>query len=548
MNTPISHLRADPGDRAAGAPAAPPRRAAQRGQVLVIFAGATLLLTLLLAVVVDVSWYWASTLRVQRAADAAALAGAVYLPGDVPKAVTRARDEATKNGYANGVNATVTPVQDPLNNRQLNVTLTANVGTFFMRVIGIGTIPATRVAKAEYVLPVPMGSPENYYGAYGPIRKANGTSIPLTGPGGAAITPRGFWAEMLSQGAETINGDAYLPYYDRRTSAVNSIGYDQTGHYIYAVEIPPGATGGTVSLFDPGFCHGDLQYGTGDNWVTGTGTPVSAFYNLYDTNNTPYYTGDDTLVASSGNTFRRSTGKDGDYTAAADTPGPVGCDAYHMKWYTLAAGLSGGAAGGGGKTYWLYTTTADPSLPDDQKGTNARNGFAIYVSASGGTGTPRVYGKGSMEMYTPLPGGQSSEFYLAQIDAIHAGKTMEIRLWDPGDTNQNANIQILKPTASGWVTATFSWTAAKGTTNSGASYCTGTSGTNVTSVATYASGSKFNGCWLTIRVKIDTAYAAPLDGWWRIRYNMLGAPGTSATDITTWEVNIRGNPVHLKVP
>ncbi len=38
---------------------------------------------LLLAVVLDVSWYWANTLRVQRAADAAALAGAVYLPDDV---------------------------------------------------------------------------------------------------------------------------------------------------------------------------------------------------------------------------------------------------------------------------------------------------------------------------------------------------------------------------------------------------------------------------------------------------------------------------------
>ena len=33
-----------------------------------------------------------------------------------------------------------------------------------MRVFGINSINATRTAKAEYVLPVPMGSPQNYYG------------------------------------------------------------------------------------------------------------------------------------------------------------------------------------------------------------------------------------------------------------------------------------------------------------------------------------------------------------------------------------------------
>ena len=39
-----------------------------------------------------------------------------------------------------------------------------------------------------------------------------------------------------------------------------------------------------------------------------------------------------------------------------------------------------------------------------------------------------------MEAYVRLPGGSASEFYLAQVDAIHAGKTLVIDLWDPGDT------------------------------------------------------------------------------------------------------------------
>ena len=67
-----------------------------RGQVLVIFAGSILLLLMLAAVVVDVSWYWVNSLRIQRAADAAALAGAVMLPNRVADAYTLADEEATK--------------------------------------------------------------------------------------------------------------------------------------------------------------------------------------------------------------------------------------------------------------------------------------------------------------------------------------------------------------------------------------------------------------------------------------------------------------------
>ena len=48
-----------------------------------IFALSAFVFVGMCAVVVDVAWYWANTLRVQRAADAAALAGAVLLPGKV---------------------------------------------------------------------------------------------------------------------------------------------------------------------------------------------------------------------------------------------------------------------------------------------------------------------------------------------------------------------------------------------------------------------------------------------------------------------------------
>ena len=67
--------------------------------------------------------------------DAAAMAGAVWLPGDVTKATPAAKTEAKKNGYAIPVggcaagSVCVTPTQDGVDPHQLNVTVTAPVST-----------------------------------------------------------------------------------------------------------------------------------------------------------------------------------------------------------------------------------------------------------------------------------------------------------------------------------------------------------------------------------------------------------------------------------
>ena len=171
---------------------------------------------------------------------------------------------------------------------------------------------------------------------------------------------------------------------------------------------------------------------------------------------------------------------------------------------------------------------------------------------------------GAMQMFTPLSstgGATSSEFYLAQIDGAHEGKTVEIELWDPGDTSPlTANLEILVPGSGGWTPALLDYTARAGTSNSSAnSACNSNAHTNWPTIVTEATGAQpgeFNGCWLTISVKIPTGYgsactvsgnpAACHGGWWKIRYNMSGT-GTS-NDVTTWKVSIRGNPVHLKVP
>src|SRR5712691_11236870 len=99
-----------------------------RGQTLVIVA---LMLTLLfgfVGLVADVAWYELNLIRVQRAADAAALAGVVFLPSNLSGAVTAAKNEASKNGFTDGVaGVTVTATPDAVNGKVLGVTVRAPV-------------------------------------------------------------------------------------------------------------------------------------------------------------------------------------------------------------------------------------------------------------------------------------------------------------------------------------------------------------------------------------------------------------------------------------
>ena len=195
----------------------------QRGQVLAIFAAATILFVGILAIIIDVSWYWANSLRVQRAADAAALAGVVWLPGDISSARQAAYNEATKDGFttsSGGVTITVqqdsavTSGGDP---DQLDVSVTAPVKTFFMRLFGINSITATRSSKALYVQPVPMGSPLNYYGVYQDCKVAGSSiacsNIPgATGP--STLASQGFFGAIEGQGSNRGTGDAYATGYN----------------------------------------------------------------------------------------------------------------------------------------------------------------------------------------------------------------------------------------------------------------------------------------------------------------------------------------------
>lgn len=601
-------------------------RLRQRGQVIVIFAGGLVFFIGLMAVVIDVSWIWANTLRVQRTADAAALAGSPYLPASTVNAYKYAVAEAAKNGYTltNGCNADnktpssvpgICASQDSVavvggDPRQLDVTVSAQVPTFFMRIFGISTITASRTAKGIYVQPVPMGSPENYYGIYCLTTPSNSncdatTSVP-NATGSGTLASKGFWGAFQSSGDVHNEGDAFMPFNDTLDPGSNSSlpaggtnpDYTGTG-YDYAVVVP--ADGGKVYIYDPTFCPVGGGYGSGDHynadasrqWGFGSGKnfSVSSYYALYDTQGTAFTISDDTLVASSGNLFAQeyqfdyshkygtagyevSVGnKSLDNVAAIDCSEgkiPVGSSSteggyWHDRWWPIATNVPAG-------TYRLSvlsgpvdtTCGAGNVAPKCNWKAQAENDFGIEVTGPNDTqvppNSPRVYGLGKMAAYNILPSGVQS-FYLAQIDKSAAGKTLEIDLFDPGDVSGEGTLRIKNPNGNAYNYATFDYksinlTTAGNNCNAGTSDACSANGR--TSIKTATGGnSSFNNTWIQITIKLPTTYGSGCSG----DPSCLKPPGetqpgwwkieytvSGGNDTTTWMVNIRGNPVHLVVP
>lgn len=727
-----------------------------RGQIIVIFAFMLTILLGMSAFVVDLAWIWSNQLQVQRAADAGALAGVVHLPANPAGGIAAAQAESRKNGFTDQPDGSPGPQvvagPDPNFSRRMIVTVSAPVDTFFMGLFGFHEVTVTRTARAEYILPVPMGSPQNYLGvgrlvqslpsgtddtgwrtasrtgnpsswtndSAGRVSSSNnqrtthggnsqaawrdfdfnvpsdadilgieveiearksgsgncrvgvelspradnntqwtstGFTVPassnltttdtdytiggptelwgrtwsesevesanfgirlsrtnvsgtctvevdririrvhyqtysdqevdVNSPYGTPLVPQNFWAGMQSQGAPSVQGDAFMTKYTSRTSSLNPNycpwpGYcasNPEGFYNYAIELP---AGGEVWVFDPGFCDGSGSRGTGEYWTIGGSNgasptqTVSAFYRLYNTNTTAWDFADDTRVdGQSGsavgdgdvqpNTFRRGLSDNGAkyYDASlrdepsgsgyTDCSGTLG----HHSWWKIGSNLPPG-------TYRLNTTSHDRILTNDQNNTTALNSFAIWASTNGGASISnvRVYGLGAMEAYFPLPAGQVSQFYLAQIEAIHANKWVDISLWDPGDTGSlSADLSILMPTSSGYTPVSFYYNSVAGTTIPTNFTCGPSTSSAVSSIETSAgSGGHYNGQWLRLCFQLPEDWSAPApppdaltptgcicEGWFRIQYDM-GSGGQPSTDLTTWKVEVRGNPVHLITP
>ncbi len=386
------------------------------------------------------------------------------------------------------------------------------------------------------------------------------TNLP-TPPGEAlAPTTQGFWGAVFTRGGVRRNGDRYSP--EHFDPGVINAEYAPEG-YDYTIEF--GSAGGRVNLFDPVYCATGANasgswYGAGDHWTTQSssnstpdpGGPVTTVFTLLNMNNTPYDPSDDFQVAQlvEGNQRQADqSGRVGSQNAGRAALPDCANDPHHNQWVRQDAWTTAGPAALPAGRYRLNVDTSQAGNVN----TGAENMWSIYVGDSGAAGSARVYGGGRMVAYNNITSNSGYQrFYLAQVEAVHAGKTMVIELFDPGDVGQNAWIRVLSPDNNVYSYATFDYTADSVCVNGRSDSCAGNGRTQVQTFLN-GSGSSFDNSVLTIEIPLPPNYGQnglnpPGDvtdeqGWWQIEYQV-----GQANDTTTWRVSIRGNPVHLVIP
>ena len=238
------------------------------GAILII---ATIILATMIALcgfAVDFTRWSREGTQEQRAADAAALAGAVYMPDDFAGAQTAALAITEKNGFKNGTNNTTVTVTKGIRPNQVRVTITRQLTNLFGSIVGANKTTIQKEALAEYHRAVNMGSPSNQFGNNPEVCTGSTiTTCPSTDK-----YPR-FWASIAGPNTDKVQGDAVSSkpcqtsgssQSDNCSSSLNTE-FDAKG-YFYGVEVITGATGPlTIQAFDPAFVEVGTQCGTNTN-------------------------------------------------------------------------------------------------------------------------------------------------------------------------------------------------------------------------------------------------------------------------------------------
>lgn len=486
------------------------RRRDERGVVIPLTAILLVPLLIVSAFAIDLGAWYADASRMQRAADAAALAGVVWMP-DQPAAVIAAEAALERNGFVHGRDGVEVDITSP-GTRQLTVEITKNGQQWFSQ-LAIDAPELNRSGTAEYVLPVPLGSPDHRFG-----------NDPLSSP---AFQPN-LWAAISAPFTFKGQGDIYaIKCGSGQGSGCNQTGneYDPNG-YLYAIEVKPEDVGRTlvVEVYDAGFYRrNSLTHQTGD-WDYGSGLGVNTEFELFRADNTPLshldnLTRADTQLAST-NSCTSSPGRF--RIASGESSGT-----YQGKWATLCR-ITANRAG-----QWVLRVRSSgiPGMADWGNGTNQ---YSLRTSYASSTRRPAIYGLEDISLFNNMSssGTSSANFFLAEVEQRHAGKTFRISLWDSGDGSGDGtyDLNILLP---GGATTTCTY-GARGESVQTSSVCS--------IITRSGSTNQFDAKWLDIDIRIPASYTCNPDCWWKVRYDFTGG---APTDRTVWTAQIVGDPVHL---
>jgi Flp pilus assembly protein TadG len=254
-----------------------PDRSPHGGQVMLIFALIAVLLFAVAGLAIDAGISYFSSDSVQRAANAAALAGVAYLPGEYPQGVNAALVESARNGFTDAGTADVTTgttsctggqspcvlVTRPTTN-ELTVTISVSVPTTFLKLIGFGAHTVTRTATAEYLPPIALGQPGaqqgsdmaslgtsgNYYfqrtEGWGTPRSQGDPFTPSPNQGGSGCGPGGS-SNCSAMSAPDIH---LISPANGTEQEANNINY--TGGSSFLIDVPPGQSV-DLQIYNPSF-------------------------------------------------------------------------------------------------------------------------------------------------------------------------------------------------------------------------------------------------------------------------------------------------------
>jgi Flp pilus assembly protein TadG len=544
-------------------------RSDEGGYVAVMTALLLLVFMGFAAFAVDVGHWYLVGQQEQRAADAAAMAGVTFLPGDLTSANTTAQNYSKVNGFANGVNATTVTSGLGGQPTRLQVTVTQTVSNFFGSLLGVPSTAVTRTSIADYAGPVPLGSPCNEFGADPLPAGLQSTSCSFAGQ---------FWANVGSLQGTKISGDAYQDNVcasgvDGCTGSTNN-DYAPNG-YFYTVTVSRPVANLQIQVFDPAmivvgdtctiaaanlsgaaalppahvlvtsplvapsvrYAAGAGPYCTGDmnlNSTTGMVNTQFAVHapgvNAWDPNSWPLQAN---CVAGKPNpsTFLPYNGdlsKALDTTNAAYTARPD-VAANFRQWVNLCT-VSGTVPAG---TYAVQVKTN--GVGADSAGGHNRFSLRAFGSGLGDDDVISVAGFNYMALYANTPNGTTTD-YLAKIPSGARGQTFNVRLFDVGDgAVSGSTIQILPPQET--TPATFS-----GCTGSGP-----TIGTGALTNCQISVDSSYNGKWETISIPVASTYSctdASTTGCW-VRLRFFYGTGSTPNDTFSVTANINGDPVRI---
>lgn len=530
--------------------------------------------------VVDLGAWQVEASRIQQAADAAALAAVVRLPDGEAAATARAIEIARDNGF-DDADPDVTVSVRVLGGETLEVTVTdTDVAQYFTKVLRGDDPPTiTRRSTAQYVQPVPLGSPRNYLGTNQLL--ASGPN-PTSGDG-----IENFYLAVSGECTRREYGDRITPIAMDNPSSPHSCdpaaGLPNPEHspngYVFTVTVPEAAasTPVAIQMFDAPTCtntaDADLVFGE-----QADAHPTTVTVRRHD--DLDPLAGSEADAPAPGytpspiptpRTFEGRTTTTGQCTfGAADEPdgtcGPESPSSGLRECWTTIAVLS---------TPGAYTVQVDPVAPPDFGQNTQHNVFSLRAR-TGATFAPctsdpvagtlpavpatppyspsctQISGLEHLPIYAR--GNDSPVFYLASIDSRHNGKTLQVTLYDPAEGAETISLlnplggvedftwEVLCADAADPSTGCAGEAGPDGGRTGGPTSAIDVSGDGTQPFPTNIQGGKYSDRLLRLTLQmpddIDDAY----DGatWWKIQYG-----GVFTGDRTTWSVRLLGDPVRL---